>query len=70
MCSYYTTHIASLLIVPSHIPILQNTKWRRYLGQLTKINRPIYERSRHENLERTHNWCSVVGKVVCPLRLF
>ena len=26
-------------------------------------NRPIHECSRHENLERTHGWCSAVGKV-------
>ena len=29
----------------------------------TKISRQIDECLRHENLERTHNWCSAVGMV-------
>ena len=43
--------------------LVQNTKWRRYLAELTKIHEPIYESWRHQNLERTHDWCSAVGKV-------
>ena len=42
---------------------LSHLRWRRYLAELTKINCRIYESSMHENLERTHDWCSAVGKV-------
>ena len=42
---------------------VQNTEWRRHLAELTKILQPIYENWRHEDLERTHDWCLAVGKV-------
>ena len=43
--------------------VVRNTKWRRYLAYLTKIDQPLYENSRNKNFERTHDWCSAVGKV-------
>ena len=54
-------HIASLFIVHSHT----RTKYKMatIFGLTYKINRPIYESSRHENLERTDDWCSAVAKV-------
>ena len=51
---------ASLLLVASHT--CTKYKMATIFG-LTKIKRQIYECSRHENLERTHDWCSVVRKV-------
>ena len=54
------TFLASLSRLRTHV---QNAKWRQYLAELTKNNRQIFERSRHENLARTHVWCSAAGKV-------
>ena len=60
MCSYYTIHIASLLIAPS----TTRTKYKMAtIFGLTYEDSSFYERSRHQNLERTHDWCSAVGKV-------
>ena len=61
-CVDYITHIASLLIAPSHT----RTKYKvaTIFGlTYTKIDRSIYESLRHQNLEETHDWCTAVGKV-------
>ena len=50
--SYHTANIASLLIAPSHTRI-------KY--KMVTIFCQTYED--YENLERTHGWCSAVGKV-------
>ena len=54
------TLLASLSLLRT---LVQNTKCRRHLGLLTKIHSSMYESWRHQNLERTHDWCSAVGKV-------
>ena len=53
------TLLASFSSLPT---LVQNNKIARTIG-LTKINRQICESSSHENLERTHGWCSAVGIV-------
>ena len=42
--------------------LVQNGKWRRYLAYLTEIDQTVCE-SWYKNLERTHDWCSAIGKV-------
>ena len=56
-----TTHIASLLIAPSHT----RTKYKMatILGPTYEEQSSNFESLRHENFERTHDWCSAVGKV-------
>ena len=54
-------YIASLLIARLHT----RTKYKMatIFASLRGNNRRIFESPRDENLERTHDWCSAVGKV-------
>ena len=54
---------STLLPSLSCIRISKKYKMATIFGLTYEIDRPIYEISRHENLEKTDDWCSAVGKV-------
>ena len=60
MLIYHTIHIASLLIAPSHTGL--KYKISMMFGLTYEDSLLIYERWRHQNLERSHDLCSAVGK--------